>query len=540
MNQQQYRLLCMDIDGTLLNSAHKLPPANREAVQSAAKNGVTICLMSARPPRAVFPIRDALGVDGPLVCCGGGFILADEKRLADSRLTRECTRAVLHETQARHIHLSVYRDLDWLIAAEDEWSRAEAAITGIQPTVAPLETLFSSGNADAGAHKLLCMGEKSQIDEMIPVLEAKHLPMTLVRSKNEYLEVIPAGAGKDTAMHVLCDSLHISPDEVLALGDHDIDAPLLHAAGLGIAVGNASPIARAAADEVTASCDEDGVAHAIYRHIGGGAGMKYRLLALDLDGTLLNSCKEVTPAVKRALEWVRERGVHVVLSTGRIVGEAAEFARELPCDDLMVTAGGTAIAAASDERILQSWEMPCEIGAKVVEAVQSRPVRVMIYVGSKIYINEYSNRDFVANYRVEGFHANKIVVEDIAGEIRRNHLNVTKVYALGEREVLEQALAEIRPLPGITITSSGSDNFEILPAGADKGRALTRLGEMLGVTPAEMVAIGDSDNDAEMLRAVGMPVAMGNADTALKDLAKYITADCDHDGVAQAVYHLFK
>ena len=540
MNQQQYRLLCMDIDGTLLNSAHKLPPANREAVQSAAKNGVTICLMSARPPRAVFPIRDALGVDGPLVCCGGGLILSGKKRMADSRLTRACAQAVLHETQARHIHLSVYRDLEWLIAAEDEWSRAEAAITGIQPTVAPLETLFSSGNANAGAHKLLCMGEKNKIDELIPVLEAKHLPMTLVRSKDEYLEVIPAGAGKDTAMHVLCDSLHISPDEVIALGDHDIDAPLLRAAGLGIAVGNASPIARAAADEVTASCDEDGVAHAIYRHIGGGAGMKYRLLALDLDGTLLNSCKEVTPAVKQALEWAKNRGVRVVLSTGRIVGEAAEFARELPCDDLMVTAGGTAIATASDERILQSWDMPCEIGAKVVEAVQSRPVRVMIYVGSKIYINEYSNRDFVANYRVEGFHANKIVVEDIAGEIRRNHLNVTKVYALGEREVLEQALAEIRPLPGITITSSGSDNFEILPAGADKGRALTRLGEMLGVTPAEMVAIGDSDNDAEMLHAVGMPVAMGNADAALKDLAKYITADCDHDGVAQAVYHLFK
>ena len=85
MNQQQYRLLCMDIDGTLLNSAHKLPLANREAVQFAAKNGVTICLMSARPPRAVFPIRDALGVDGPLVCCGGGLILSGKNRMADSR-----------------------------------------------------------------------------------------------------------------------------------------------------------------------------------------------------------------------------------------------------------------------------------------------------------------------------------------------------------------------------------------------------------------------------------------------------------------------
>ena len=100
--------------------------------------------------------------------------------------------------------------------------------------------------------------------------------------------------------------------------------------------------------------------------------MKYRLLALDLDGTLLNSQKEITPEVRKALAWAKERGVYVVLSTGRIVGEAAEFARELPCEDLMVTAGGTAIATASDERILQSWDMPCEIGAKAVEAVQSQ------------------------------------------------------------------------------------------------------------------------------------------------------------------------
>ena len=67
--------------------------------------------------------------------------------------------------------------------------------------------------------------------------------------------------------------------------------------------------------------------------------MKYRLLALDLDGTLLNSQKEITPGVRKALAWAKERGVYVVLSTGRIVGEAAEFARELPCEDLMVTAG---------------------------------------------------------------------------------------------------------------------------------------------------------------------------------------------------------
>ena len=267
--------------------------------------------------------------------------------------------------------------------------------------------------------------------------------------------------------------------------------------------------------------------------------MKYRLVALDLDGTLLNSQKDITPATCEVLTWAKAHGIHVVLSTGRIVGEAAEFARQITCDDLMVTAGGAAIATASDEHILESWAMPCEIGAQAVAAVQNLPVRVMIYVGDKIYINPFSDRDFVVNYRVEGFHANKIVLDDIAGAIRARGLDVTKVYAIGEREDLDKALEIIRPLPGITITSSGTDNFEVMPAGVDKGAALIRLGELLGVAPSEMIAIGDSDNDAAMLRAVGMPVAMGNADPALKRLAKYVTADCDHDGVAQAIYHLF-
>lgn len=268
--------------------------------------------------------------------------------------------------------------------------------------------------------------------------------------------------------------------------------------------------------------------------------MKYRLLALDLDGTLLNSQKEITPAVREAIAWVKARGVYVVLSTGRIVGEAAEFAREICCDDRMVTAGGAAIATAYDERILESWAMPCEIGAQAVAAVQDLPLRVMIYVGDKIYINPFSDRDFVQNYRVEGFHANKVVLNDIAGAIRARNLDVTKIYAIGARADLDTALQTIRQLPGIAITSSGSDNFEVMPAGVDKGTALIRLGEMLGVAPEEMVAIGDSDNDAAMLHAVGMPVAMGNADPAIKKLARYITADCDHDGAAQAIFHLFE
>lgn len=267
--------------------------------------------------------------------------------------------------------------------------------------------------------------------------------------------------------------------------------------------------------------------------------MKYRLLALDLDGTLLNSQKEITQQTKDAIAQVQNKGVHVVLCTGRIVGEAAEFAHEICCEDLMVTAGGAAIAKASDEKILCDWAMPCEIGAKVVETIQNLPVRIMIYIGDKIYINSFSDRDFVVNYRIEGFHANKIVMEDIAAYIRDHKLKVMKAYALGAQQDLDQALEVIRPLPHITITSSGSDNFEIMPAGVDKGSALVRLGQMLGITPEEMIGVGDSDNDAAMLCTVGMPVAMGNADESIKQMAKYITADCDHDGIVQVIQYFF-
>lgn len=101
----------------------------------------------------------------------------------------------------------------------------------------------------------------------------------------------------------------------------------------------------------------------------------------------------------------------------------------------------------------------------------------MIYVGDKIFINPFSDRDFVQNYRVEGFHANKVVLDDIAGAICAQGLDVTKVYAIGARADLEQALETICPLPGITITSSGSDNFEVMPARCGQGHGATSAGK---------------------------------------------------------------
>lgn len=103
-------------------------------------------------------------------------------------------------------------------------------------------------------------------------------------------------------------------------------------------------------------------------------------------------------------------------------------------------------------------------------------------------------------------------------------------------QVLAEALAEINQLPGIHITRSAENNFEIMPEGVNKGLALQELTQVMGITMDEVMAIGDSDNDSDMLRIAGMPVVMGNGDEAVKKLAKYVTDTNDNDGVAKAIY----
>lgn len=265
MTDPLIQLLCLDIDGTLLNSMHRLPPENRAAVREAERRGVTVCLMSARPPGAVVPIVQELGITGPMACYNGGLILQQDICLADQRIANEIGLRVQQETQRCGVHLSVYRDWDWLIEKADRWSVQESAITGLVPTEVPLRETLHAG--ESGAHKYLCMGEPEKINTIAAVLDALHLPVQLVRSKDTYLEILPLHADKAFAMTTLCRTFGITAEQTMSIGDHDNDCGMLRAAAYGVAMGNASKKAKQAAAWQTRSNDEAGVAYAIHRWI---------------------------------------------------------------------------------------------------------------------------------------------------------------------------------------------------------------------------------------------------------------------------------
>lgn len=267
----------------------------------------------------------------------------------------------------------------------------------------------------------------------------------------------------------------------------------------------------------------------------------YKLIALDLDGTTLTSENKITLESRKAVLYARGKGVKVVLATGRIVGEAAEFAAELGADDELICSGGAAISNASSGTNLTEWAMDCETGAKVVEAVENLPATIMIYVGNKLYLNPHSNEIMTKRKRNEGFLANKIVTTHIADRIRAEKLRVNKVFArYPDRTVLDSASEIISRIPTVRLTTSASDNIEAMPETADKGTALKMLSQSLGIRMEEVIAIGDSDNDRDMLLSAGVAVVMDNGDEETKKLAHYITKDNDHDGVAHAIYHFIK
>lgn len=265
---------------------------------------------------------------------------------------------------------------------------------------------------------------------------------------------------------------------------------------------------------------------------------QYDLIALDLDGTALTSDIEVAESTIEAIRWVRQRGCRVVVSTGRICGEAAEFAQKMGADNEMVTSGGAQLARADEGTCFARMSIPWESAVRAAALLERFGLATMVYAGEEVLVSPYNDWMFDMK-RNEGFLASKVIVSSAAERIATEHLCVDKLFCRSaDPNRLQQSRRQLEELPGLRVMSSASDNLEVVSPAADKGTALRLLCRIYGTTPDRAIAIGDSENDLEMLQTVGMPVAMANASDAVKQISRYVTASNDDDGIAKAIYHL--
>ena len=266
-----------------------------------------------------------------------------------------------------------------------------------------------------------------------------------------------------------------------------------------------------------------------------------RIIALDLDGTLLNSDKELSERNYRALEAAAARGIEIAPTTGRFYDGMPAVIRDLPFVNYAITINGAQVSNVRTGEVLYRAEIPWQRAVELMEYFDTLPVVYDCYLGNGAFMTA-AMRERIDDY-TDNPHYRKMVrdlrvpVPELKAYVTQRGEDVQKsqiftMDAALRRRVLEEVP---RRFPDLIATSALAHNVEVNQAHANKGEAVLALARHLGLGAEHVMTFGDGLNDVSMIEAAGLGVVMANGFDEVKACADYITDDCDHDGVAAAI-----
>jgi Cof subfamily protein (haloacid dehalogenase superfamily) len=258
--------------------------------------------------------------------------------------------------------------------------------------------------------------------------------------------------------------------------------------------------------------------------------MPYRLIALDLDGTLLDPQHRISPANHAAVQECLARGIRVLIATGRLFASAGPYARALELAGPQITLNGGVFADAQSGSLTTRDRLSPAMLAPVFDLLETRGIHYTIFGPDTIYAPLDTPRRHLDV--LDGYGEPPAVLLDRAALLALPApLKVLTFLPPGPLD------AELAALVGASVDTmrTGPLFFEFLPPGVSKGAALAELIAHAGLDRADVLAIGDSENDVSMFDVAGMSVAMGGAPPAISARARASTASCTADGVALAI-----
>lgn len=257
-----------------------------------------------------------------------------------------------------------------------------------------------------------------------------------------------------------------------------------------------------------------------------------RLVALDLDGTLLGNDLRLRPRVIDAVRRMQERGVQGCLVTGRMYRASLPFARELKFTAPIVCYQGAAVFDPASGQRLLDVPLPSEEALALSAYAHENHLHIQLYANDNYYCEE-RNRYTEMYARISG--VEPVIVPSLAAQFANS--DATKCCIIAEPDVVARHLERVRELCGddAYVTRSIPWFLEVMNAAVNKGTSLALVARRLGIPLGEVMAVGDSWNDAPLLEAAGFAVAMGSAPEELVAVADALVGDVEHDGVAQAI-----
>ncbi|MTV50320.1 Cof-type HAD-IIB family hydrolase [Heliobacillus mobilis] len=257
-----------------------------------------------------------------------------------------------------------------------------------------------------------------------------------------------------------------------------------------------------------------------------------RLVAIDMDDTLLTPDLQVAPAVRNAIEEAQRRGVLVTLATGRMFRAAIPFARQLGIDLPLIVYQGAMVKEAGNDELLYHVPVPPEPAREIVDLLKEEHLHINLYIDDHLHMEKIDPEAFgyigLAKVPVT-------LTKDHGALLEKG--STTKILAIGDPDHLTNVEEQARQKWGgaIYITRSKPYYLEFMNRNAGKGSALAFLADRLQIPREATMAIGDSYNDLDMLKYAGVGVAMGNGVEEAKAVADWVTTTNEDDGVAVAL-----
>ena len=274
------------------------------------------------------------------------------------------------------------------------------------------------------------------------------------------------------------------------------------------------------------------------------ANSDIRLIAFDLDGTLLNADKILTPRNKEALERAAEKGIHIVPTTGRLFKGIPAEIREFPFLRYAITINGAAVFDTETGGNLYRAEIPLEKAIEIMTYLDQFPIIYDCYKDNTGWMTQSmwdQAEIFAPNaYYVRSIRTNRSPVPELKEYLMQQGGSVQKIQLFALDPALRTDLLKEIPLrfSHLAVSSSVSRNVEINHEDAHKGAALLALASHLGLDRSQVMAFGDGLNDISMIREAGIGVAMENAVDEVRAVADLITGSCEESGVAEVIERL--